>query len=404
MKKAGGFFVVIIVFFLTIFSSQGVLAQERQWLILIYANGINDRGLQGFGKDLINQLEKFGSSDKVAVVVKYAALSKNSAGELQFPRDIKTYLIQKDNNPSDITSPVIDTSPQTDMASPFSLRTFMRQNLMKYPARKVALVLWGKGEGYRGLLSDDVSRKKMTIPSLRESLLKITETLGKKLDLMVMDADEMMMAEVVYELRDTAEIIVGTAGKAADPGYYYDMMLQDVLDNPSLSAEELAKSFAAASENPVVCGIRTKNIMMFRQLLDQWTNALLNDPASLKAAAAAMNKAIAFTDLETKELHDYVKKAGEAYPANSPAASAADDLTRFMKKELILAGAASGFDPRTKKIVVNPCMGRCLGLAIYLPEQRYDSAAYEPLSFAAESRWRNFLFKLLEEKQKKSGP
>ena len=51
---------------------------DREWLILVYVSALNDRGLNGGAKELINQLEKVGSNDKVTVVVKYGILETNA--------------------------------------------------------------------------------------------------------------------------------------------------------------------------------------------------------------------------------------------------------------------------------------------------------------------------------------
>jgi hypothetical protein len=373
---------------------------ERQWLVLVYANGINDRGLQGFGKDMINQLETFGSSDEVTVVVKYAALSKGGQSELQFPRDVKTYLIQKDQHRPEINSPVIDTSPQTNMAAPSSLMTFIRQNLLKYPAKKIALILWGKGEGFKGWSHDDVSRTKMSVRDLAQTLVKTKEILGKKIDVVAADADFMQMAEVLYELKDHAQIIVGVESRVSNPAFYYDMMLQDVLDDPGMSAETFAKTMLASSENPIASAVRTSEMQAFTERLNQWVAALMSEPAAMKAAAAMAAQTSSCNMQNTKDLCDYIDRIAQGLPADSPAAATGVKLKSHIQKNLLLAYAVSNFDPQTKKIAPQSYQEHCHGLAVYLPDLIYEANAYEPLAFAADTSWRKFLFKILEEKLK----
>ncbi len=401
MKGTRAFFIFFIVLTCTTFGSfADAWGSERQWLVLVYANGINDRGLLGFGKDMIHQWETFGSSDEVTVVVKYAALSKGNQGELQFPRDVKTYLIQKNKRQPEINSPVIDTSPQTNMAAPSSLMTFIRQNLLKYPAKKIALILWGKGEGFKGLSHDDLSRKKMSVRDLAQSLAKTKEILGKKIDVFVADADFMQMAEVLYELNDHAQIIVGVESHVSNPAFYYNIILQDVLDDPSMSAENFAKTMLAFSENPIASAVRTSEIRTFTELLNQWVTALMSEPSGLKTAVSATDKTFSFNMKEAKDLCDYIDQIAKGLPADSPAVITGAKLKSHIQKNLLLSFAVSNFDPQTKKISPQSYQEHCHGLAIYLPDLIYEADAYEPLAFAADTSWRKFLLKILEEKLK----
>ena len=147
-------------------------APGREWLIMVYVSGANDLGVSGFAKDVINQLEKVGSSDKVTAVVKYAILGAGKDRELQFQRDAKTLLIEGDRGNPEITSPVIDTSPRMDMASQSSLLLFLRKSMAKYPSKRVMLVLWGKGGGLRGALDDDLSGKGMSVRDMATGVVQ----------------------------------------------------------------------------------------------------------------------------------------------------------------------------------------------------------------------------------------
>lgn len=97
MKKAVFYFRTALWLFLfgTVLVGVGsAWAVEREWLILFYISGANDRGLSGFAKDVINQQEKVGSTDKVSVVVTYTILGRNKVKHLQFQREVKTLLIR----------------------------------------------------------------------------------------------------------------------------------------------------------------------------------------------------------------------------------------------------------------------------------------------------------------------
>lgn len=136
MKKAVVYIrtgLIIIIVNIVLIGLRPAWAVEREWLILFYVSGANDRGLTGYAKDLINQLEKVGSTDKVSAVVAYQSLSGNKDHQLRFQRAMKTLLIRPDHGNPEITSPVVDTSHRTDMASPLNLSLFIRKNIVKYP-------------------------------------------------------------------------------------------------------------------------------------------------------------------------------------------------------------------------------------------------------------------------------
>ena len=48
----------------------------------------------------------------------------------------------------------------------------------------------------------------------------------------------------------------------------------------------------------------------------------------------------------------------------------------------------------------SPNLPRARGLAIYLPEQSFDSAHYSGLAFARDSQWDDFLLEVLEARRK----
>ena len=91
---------------------------------------------------------------------------------------------------------------------------------------------------------------------------------------------------------------------------------------------------------------------------------------------------------DSRDLHDYISNVNGAL-INSPAARAAGvALQDYMTNNLII------------RATVLPGMLNTHGLAIYLPDLRYNSANYEKLAFAADSDWDDFLRLVMEERLK----
>jgi hypothetical protein len=391
-------FLFLISFVLAFAGAQPVCAEEREWTILVYVSGNNDRGLTGSVSELVNSLEKVGSSEKVTVIVHYASLEKNKEGHLQLPREAKTLLIRRDNDNMQITSPVIDTSTRTDMANDQNLFLFARKNMLKYPSKKVMLLLWGKGEGFKGLMHDDLSQKHMTLKELAGVLAKVKENTGRKIDIFATDADLMQMAEVVYELKDDAEIIIGFEGDASDTGYYYDLILQDVVDEPAVTPRNLANAITYFSKSMISSAIRNDKMEGFVQRMNQWTTAMMKDPAALKAASSAIDKTFFFSMRDSKDLCDYIDKVGESLEAQSPSVQAGNQLKDYIRNELIFAYGMTSDSKEKKALSRNE---RIHGLAIYLPHLIYDASAYDLSAFASDLQWSNFLMAVLKERLKR---
>ncbi len=79
---------------------------EKEWTLLVYLNGNNS--LDSFGAQNLSQMEKVGSTDKLNIVVQWASLASKKAERLY---------IEKGNDPSKITSPVIQDLGAVDMGN-----------------------------------------------------------------------------------------------------------------------------------------------------------------------------------------------------------------------------------------------------------------------------------------------
>ncbi|HBE88031.1 MAG TPA: hypothetical protein DDW67_02695, partial [Elusimicrobia bacterium] len=268
-------------------------AEEREWLVLVFISGVNDLGILNFANDDVNEMEQVGSTDKVAVVVEYNILSTDgsAANTLQFQRGAKTLHVQRDADPA-ITSPVIHESNDLDMGSWRHLVKFARRNILRFPAKKVLLVVWNHGSGTLGIASDDVSGNKISVRDLGRALGQIKSAKGGKIDVLATDACLMQMAGVAYELKDHADVVVGSEEIIAGPGYPYHTMLAAINADPGMDAAGMGRALvsrydaAYANSRATLSALRTDRLGGFVQRLDAWTAAVMADPAAMSAAAS----------------------------------------------------------------------------------------------------------------------
>ncbi len=374
---------------------------QREWLILIFIDGVNNLGIAGYADKNINAMEKVGSTDQVAVVTEFGILGTDaSSNNIKFQRGSKTILIKKDNLPDTVTSPVIYPSNDTDMGSAAHFVRFAQRNIRQFPAKKVAIILWNHGGGRAGIAWDDVSGNHMEVDQLGQAMSQIQRALGHKVDIFATDACLMQMAEVTYELKDSVSVIVGSEEVIPGDGYPYDKILEPLVADPGISDEALGKiivdAYGAhyrADRTATLSALRTSALPEFLNLLNEWEQAIAADAEAFKTASAesTVNSIYDFPHgsknrHDSKDLYDYLSNLGRSLPDGTAAATAGLALQKYIANDLII-----------RKTAMVP---KAHGLAIYIPNLQYDSANYEKFAFVADSLWDEFIKLMMEERLK----
>lgn len=368
-------------------------AARHEWLVLVFINGVNDLGILGYADKNINDMEKAGSSDKVAVLAEFGVIGADSATRnLKFQRGSKTLFIRNDADTGAITSPVIYAANDADMGSPAHLVRFAKRGLRRFPAKKVAVIVWNHGLGRRGIGWDNVSGNHMEINQLGGAMSRIKSVLGRKVDVFAMDACAMQTVEVAYELKDSVSVIVGSEDRIPNAGYPYEAILSSLAADPGMSDEALGKIMVDAygaryqAEKGTLSALRTSALPGFLNLLNDWVQPVISDPEAFKVASWPYD----FLVRDSKNLYDYIENVNfflnYLLPGSRAAVNAGSALKSYIANDLIIRDTALPGTPNAH------------GLAIYIPDLRYDSANYEKFAFAAESLWDDFLKLMMEER------
>jgi hypothetical protein len=375
---------------------QDAPAAPREWLVMVFINGVNDLGILGFADKSINDMEKVGSTKNMAVVVEYGILGQTGGNrDLQFQRGSKTIFVTRDADENKITSLPFYTSNDADMGSTANLVRFAKRGLRKFPAKKVALVIWNHGAGRLGIAYDDVSRNHMEVDQLGMALAQVKQALGHKIDVFATDACLMQMAAVAYELKDSASVIVGSEETIPGDSYPYDTILGPLAANPGMSAEALGALMVDAygahyHDNVTLSAIRSSALPGLAQRVNAWVGAVQGDPKAFAAAASenTVNATYNFAMRDSKDFYDYISKVDRQLAAGSAARLAGAKLQAYIAHTLLIKATAM------------PSLPQAHGLSIYIPEMRYNSANYEKLAFARDSVWADFLRRMMEERLK----
>jgi hypothetical protein len=96
------------------------------------------------------------------------------------------------------------------------------------------------GSHPRAIAFDDTSKDFLDNIEMKKVLLDITKNLGRKIDILGMDACLMSMAEVGYQIRDSVDVTVGSEEVEPGDGWPYDAILAELTANPQMTARELA--------------------------------------------------------------------------------------------------------------------------------------------------------------------
>jgi clostripain len=216
-----------------------------------------DNNLESAGINDINEMEMVGSTTDVNIVVQvdripYSVLAANNEG---YADDIsngnwtttRRYYITQDFDSVQINSQLKSDLGELNTGDPQTLADFANWAVTNYPAKKYLLVIWNHGGGFRSLnLAKDIAwddtsgGDKITMPELEYALSTINTQMGKKIDIVGMDACFMAMTEVAYQIKDYADILIASEESEPGDGWPYDTILGELVGNPLISSEQLA--------------------------------------------------------------------------------------------------------------------------------------------------------------------
>ncbi|MEW5951147.1 MAG: hypothetical protein GX447_04300 [Elusimicrobia bacterium] len=385
-----------------------------KWLLLVFINGVNDLGLLGLAAGDVNEMETVGSTSKAAAVVEFNSMTSGPIGEIQFQSGTKTLFIRKDNDISNINSQIVESPRINDMGSYRHLINFARRNIARYPAEKVMLVVWNHGNGRLGVAFDDVSRNHMDIWQLGQAAAAISSYMGRKIDIFATDACLMQMAEVVYELRNSADIILGSEEIIPGPGYPYDLLL-NILNSSNDSASAASSfveayysayqnnkpgGYAIGNKSHTMSAIKADKVDGFVSLLNDWVDSVMADSAEFSKiidktyteSAFYYGEAggIAEAGLRSADFYDYLASL-DSVLTKEELKNKTNNLKNYIKNSLIIRNRA-GNGQNIQGLFYN---AHSNGLAIYMPLLRYEAGNYERMSFVSGSKWDEFLKAML---------
>ncbi|MGB8467387.1 MAG: clostripain-related cysteine peptidase [Candidatus Babeliales bacterium] len=404
------------------------VAEKAEWSLLVYMAA--DNSLASFASRNIEDMSAGLASTKgIYVLVQWDKPNDNHTWR---------YLIVPGSKIDAGTLPTeMGYDPEMELASA------MQWVVENYPATNYALVLWNHGSGIedfypgtaqsrapwlniipcpqRGILYDDTQKTCLTNDGLRNALVKINQLIGKKLDLIAMDACLMAMVEVAYQMKDLVTFFVGSQQTIPGNGYPYSHFIKPLSLNPagttplalSINMVDAYKTFYSTQQPTTdftLSVIDVPAIELLKNNIDQFVAAFLAcnaiDATHTKNIITTARKAsISFEMAEYIDLYSFyanvLHQIKKATPKSSLILPTHHNQTKPLlspefKKALtaIAPIIEEGLKTITKVVLhkaAGPVYAGAQGISIYFPANGIIDDTYGVTLFAQNTDWINFI-------------
>lgn len=384
-------------------------AAPKEWTVMVFVNGKNDLELAGLYN--VNQMEKIGSTKDMNIVVEIGRMKGQAGGDTDLDGDwtgSRRLYIKKDSNEEKITSPVIQKAATVDMGDYKRAVDFVKWSKEKYPAKRYMLIIWNHGSGWmdprkeqKGISFDDETGNYIRTPQIGLILKE-----AGKVDILAFDACLMNMAEVAFEVKDDAQVIVGSEETVPGLGYPYNLFLGAMAKNPALGTEDTGALMVEAfkmfydvvKKNVQLSALRASKLDGLAVKMSDFAR-LAKEIGDMDALKAARNGVIrydavgagsdpAMTISFYGDVSQFVKLAAAGSKEHAKAAELkqkAAELQEYIDRELVIDNKTAGVNRVGKE------MSESKGISVYLPPAE-TRIPQEKLEGIFENKYTDFAF------------
>lgn len=364
---------------------------EREWTFMVYLDADND--LESAGIKDFNEMEKVGSSDKLAIIVQMDRIAGYDSSNGNWTETRRYYVIA-DNDTLIMHSNLLENMNELNMGDKGTLFSFINWTVQNYPAQHYALILWDHGGSSRTGPSacwDYTDNEDcLDMLEIKEALADAYEIFGKKIDILAFDACLMGTIEVAYQLRDYVSYMVASEETEPNDGYPYDMILTELAASPSMPPAQLAST------------IVTKYVISYTDALPDPEDAPHVTSAALNLTQVG-NAATAVSALAEAVIADFSNSKSAVREAWVQAETFSGDFVDLYNFTRLLENKVSNTTIKTKAELVLDAVASLIiseghgtahlnahGISIYYPK-KYEKSSYVGLDFASDTLWDEFL-------------
>lgn len=243
MKRICLVYLFILLFIVSCSSSNapGPVAGNK-WTVMIYLDADNNLGR--WSEYDLHEMQEVGSTENVTVIVQHDTHGGTT----------KRYKVEKGS----LT--LLEDMGELDMSDPATLRNFVSDAELAYPADYYALIIWNHGQGWKGAVQpgmaksifndyDNNNYSYLSNYYVAIALADAESTTGIKLDILGIDACEMSVIEAAYEFRNAADIFVASQEVVSVYGWDYKDLLTRLVNYPRMTPVELARAMVESFKN-----------------------------------------------------------------------------------------------------------------------------------------------------------
>jgi Clostripain family len=391
---------------------------KKSWTVMVYMAG--DNSLDPEGVQDLKEMKQVGSTDKLNIIAEF----DRAAGHVA-----RRYYLRKGGI---VTSDVVASLGAVNTGDPKFLSDFIRWGIANYPADHYLLVLWNHGQGWddtdifandrhrslrrlatgrsrhalfhtpvrrllkkatddheaRAILIDDDAKDFLDNQEMKKVLSDTAKLLGRKLDILGMDACLMSMAEVGYQMSDSTDYTVGSEQTEPGEGWPYNTILSALAKNPAMTPQDLSvlivdKYLASYTDSDGVtysaCDLSKADTLATAVTgLATALKASLSDATCLRSIQSARNKVQYYEVPDNIDLVDFCSLLAKSGPGAS-ISTACHNVVGVVQSGYVIKQGYKG-----------AAMKNSNGVAIYFPLQSV-SPLYGGLEFSKKTGWDAFL-------------
>jgi hypothetical protein len=241
----------------------------------------------------------------------------------------------------------------------------------------------------RAIAFDDSSRDFLDNVELKKVLADVTRQTGRTIDLLGFDACLMNMVEVAYQLRTTAQCVVGSEEIEPGDGWPYDRVLMALAARPTMTARDLGKEIVDAYVASYHTQAVTQSVLDLTAVEDAATKVdalakalskAIRTPEEYVAVSKALNATQRFKTADFVDLVHFCEELGTRTKASAVKTATAQVIAAVT--------GANGFVAAERHKGTGVAGAR--GVAVYFPRGPVNKV-YGKLDFAKSTAWSDFL-------------
>jgi hypothetical protein len=368
-----------------------------EWTIMVFSSAKND--LERFLLKDLNEMEMIGSNDKLNIVAEVGRIEGYDSSDGDW-KGVRRYLITKDNDTTKMGSKMLQDMGMTDMGDWRNLAAFGKWAKQAYPAKKYMLIVSNHGSGWekgvqrvvvenKGISYDEQSGNHINTPELGMALKEIG-----KLDVFSTDACLMQMAEVVYEIKDSVDFIVGSEETEPGDGYTYNTFLGPLAARPTMTPQEVGKLTVDAysdhydkiNQGYTQSLARSSAINGLLTVTNAFADAMMAS-GEKALAKTARNATVSFAMDENKDLYDFTRRVVEG-SQNADVKAKGQALMNYITGSLMIHNRTRDSQGGYWSGPVEYTLAK--GMAAYFPNSTLGNG-YGELAWAKASSWDEFV-------------